>query len=359
MVEFGKPAGRCVLAPHTPLKDFLFHEFAEPKTDSSVYVLQCSTALENMLPNSNFEKLTLSPWQNYGWRTQTMNTNFNVGPLRHLDKPWHGQYGMEDSFLIVTSDDNRGINLKMVYTESQLPSVVDKDYLDTFRPSGLLRFFAKSTYFDGTDIANTRSPGPHDFRFDVRVNDFHVENVLPEDSPIRFHHSIISDLSSIISKEVSIVVHNPAAKSANFGAFEILMNIPMDVGCYLANSPLPSTITSKSDLTPSSCLVHCKTTHSKPFALVTQGNMCYCADRQEYNALMATSSSKCEVSYCLGDEKQFCGGPDALSAFVTECPHGWERFGDSCYDFLPGENDVRTSADQCADKVNLPISLSR
>lgn len=55
MISYSASFQECTFAPHLPLKEHEFFGITNEDNSSAVYVLECSTARENVLGNAEWE----------------------------------------------------------------------------------------------------------------------------------------------------------------------------------------------------------------------------------------------------------------------------------------------------------------
>lgn len=100
------------------------------------------------------------------------------------------------------------------------------------------------------------------------------------------------------------------------------MDVPFDAGCYEILSPLPgSKIPDTVEVvTPAWCVTKClESTPSKRFALLTNGEDCYCYEQFPYSSLQPIPSENETMtctSTCKGTDNYLCGATNAVNAYV-------------------------------------------
>lgn len=217
-------------------------------------------------------------------------------------------------------------------------------------------------------------------------NEQTIISVPESDSPV-FVSTLISSLQSRFTTPatlVSVTVETAEADSTvDVGKLELIVDLPVQVGCFSADDPtsvtgnegkhlrsigclrltliMPCRVTavaSAADMTPEKCLDECVTNFPMArYAFLRNGDQCFCHTTVPDNLLKVTDDS-CTTP-CGGDSNRKCGGPENtnhFSVFVATCPDGQRKFGEYCYFTAKAsgaENlNILENEDLCAERVS-------
>ena len=213
MFEYKSDKKQCRMFPYLSLKDESWHHFAKSGSrDRSVFVLQCSTALEDLMVGNDFEPGTsqTGKWKFHGDTAEAIQHDYLEESLDLLSS---AQY-----FLRVSSDGitSSHMGMETTITEADLPLGMNNNFLGKFLQNALLRGNGFSSDFklkvnDKMKMTTNHARG----RFNVEI--------VP--------HILIKDFTLEESLTVSLTTSS-TTDYKNMGRMNLLMNMPMNVGCF-------------------------------------------------------------------------------------------------------------------------------
>ena len=217
MFEYKSDKKQCRMFPYLSLKDESWHHFAKSGgRDRSIFVLQCSTALEDLMVGNDFEPGTSQKgkWKFHGDTAEAIQHDYLEESLDLLSS---AQY-----FLRVSSDGitNNRMGMETTITEADLPLGMNNNFLGKFPQNALLRGngFSYDTNSDFTLKVNDK----------MEMTTNHVRG--------RFNgeivpHMLIKDFTLEQNLPVSLT-SSSNTDYKNMGRMNLLMNMPMNVGCF-------------------------------------------------------------------------------------------------------------------------------
>ena len=218
MFEYNYDLKQCRMFPYLSLKDESWHHFAKSVSkDKSIFVLQCSTALEDLMVGNDFKPGTsqVGKWKFHADTTEAMQHEYVEESLDLLSS---AQY-----FLRVSSNgiDNSQMGMETAITEADLPLGINNNFLTTFPQIALLR--GNGFSFDQTNLD-----------FTLKVND--KTEIVTNHIRGRFNseivpHMLFTDFTMEESLKVSLMTSSHT-DGKNMGRVNLLINMPMNVGCF-------------------------------------------------------------------------------------------------------------------------------
>lgn len=336
---------QCVLSPHLRLKSHHWFQYTEKVAEdaprTALYVLECSTALENLLlPNHPSEKpdILSSSCQRHGVLSQTEN---HLNPIyvygSNVIDPWFAFCSAPDGYLSLT----------FPVLESQLPLGMNMAYITTFQPTGLLRLWYRASQFDGVSFDFDEPRTTESISLELIAGAAQTLSIdVPESASVQGTFDLFPDMTLFLNESVELNISIPAADTGLVTFVDLLIDMPIRVGCFESASE-------GSDLgtgfIPTSCLVACFSDGMKRFAGVKSGSECICFE--ELPSSSQVPMEKCDKK-CDEDDFQFCGGSkDEMLVFVASCPEDQIRFEDVCLKLLDNSRGITDNSYQCSNYV--------
>ena len=339
MFDYDSDSNECNFLPHSDLKGRHWFEYAVKSADvnRAIYVLQCSTARENVLSNSDLNLDDLEHWQ--------VNSNC---PTWGLEYPSDASDGQKNDFRrLLSADCDAGNYFKISTLADRFPLGMNADYLDKLSPNALLKFRLRTR----DKVALTQDSAIQhvvqiksgiEAPVDVTFNE-------PENEEFYEYSKLIDDLADDALNEefyIRFTAQDRDAKLELIPSLELLVDTPIDLGCFVDQGLSLSGLTIVDN--PAACLAHCYPANR--VAITRFGAECYCKLSMDMDKVTPVENSKCDRK-CDADPGQFCGGPNAnyVKAFAGSCPPGQVRFGDHCYFPINGVQPVTRNSDYCEE----------
>ena len=215
MIEHNFDRKHCRMFPYLSLKDELWHSFAKSNPDHYIFVLQCSTALEDLMIGNDFEPETTqeSRWTFDG---DTREAIMHEHVEETLDLLSSARYFLRISSQGITSSQ---MGMKTTISESDLPLGMNNDFLTSFPQTALLR---------GNGISGTT------LDFTLNVDD--ATMITRNDIGKRFGIDIVPHMlmtNFTLKENLTVSLTTKAnTQSQSFGRINLLMNMPINLGCF-------------------------------------------------------------------------------------------------------------------------------
>ena len=157
MFEYKPTADECRFLPYVSLKQYPMHEFAEEAEGKSLYVLQCSTATEDVVPELKTNNLFHFALQSTCSDTGIfVDTDGFLGTLSHTHRSVH----------FWNCQASGQVFLRFQVKAEHLPFGIDNAYLDRFNPDAFLRVNYRAAHYTG-DTLQERTPSPQNHTFKI------------------------------------------------------------------------------------------------------------------------------------------------------------------------------------------------
>ena len=172
---------------------------------------------------------------------------------------------------------------------------------------------------------------------------------------------VVPDVSTLIDDDLVTFQArdiNSASGGFNISPMELLVDLPVQVGCFRIRQPgslVPDS--SGGSQMPAECLTFCLEHNKGRYGATTSFGDCFCHEEIPFEDLQALPMDQCQ-SGCNGhQDNQFCGGATAeiLMFHVATCPDGQTRFGDHCYIEAGRPLGYNQVLDFCRDQVIIKI----
>ncbi len=225
---------------------------------------------------------------------------------------------------------------------------MDQAYLTITQAHGLLRTWARAA----TDLTPTFDDAvTHTFEVNDGTGTVVTYADVAENETYSEFTSYVRPITAIEGSNIEFTfLPSTDPASAYLGPMELLVDMPVHVGCFEktdpATFPMPSGVATTH---PTACLTSCLTSNpSNRYAALQGGDSCYCFNDLLRSLLRPLPDDRCEKE-CAGDANQFCGGEDdtVLQFYVATCELGQRRFGDSCFMAPSFSDTIMANADFC------------
>ena len=137
MFEYATGTQTCRFMPHTRLKDEAWYDLTAPDLTAGIYVLQCSTAQENVLTNN--EWMTFAPGSEWNV-TETGPASLKMTMPNQLISNKVSVHGGYSNMFKAIVDNGESFELQTTLNQDKFPLGIGNAYVVATKPSGLFRY---------------------------------------------------------------------------------------------------------------------------------------------------------------------------------------------------------------------------